>query len=99
MHGADLSAIPQLVWGIDAKIVAAAIVIMAYVILFTEKLNRAVELQRDGADMERIRKETGWYTGADAMMRCLPMITEGCCGHWKNATHIDKPRKERLPGI
>ena len=42
MHGADLSAIPQLVWGIDAKIVAAAIVIMAYVILFTEKLNRAV---------------------------------------------------------
>lgn len=34
-----------------------------------EKLNRAVELQRDGADMERIRKETGWYTGADGKWR------------------------------
>lgn len=42
MHGADLSSVPQLVWGLDAKIVAAAIVIMAYAILFTEKLNRAV---------------------------------------------------------
>ena len=42
MHGADLSAVPSLVWGMDAKIVAASIVIMAYVILFTEKLNRAV---------------------------------------------------------
>ncbi len=42
MHGADLFSVPQMVWGIDAKIVAAAIVIMAYVILFTEKLNRAV---------------------------------------------------------
>ena len=42
MHGADLSEVPQLVWGLDAKIVASAIVIMAYAILFTEKLNRAV---------------------------------------------------------
>ena len=29
MHGADLSAVPSLVWGMDAKIVAASIVIMA----------------------------------------------------------------------
>lgn len=31
-----------MVWGLDAKIVATAIVILAYVILFTEKINRAV---------------------------------------------------------
>ncbi len=31
-----------MVFGLDAKIVAAAIVIIAYVILFTEKINRAV---------------------------------------------------------
>ena len=42
MHGADLASVPQIVWGMDAKIVAAAIVIMAYAILFTEKINRAV---------------------------------------------------------
>ena len=42
MHGADLMSVPQLVWGLDAKVVAVAIVILAYVILFTEKLNRAV---------------------------------------------------------
>ena len=42
MHGAEIMGIPQLVWGMDAKIVAAAIVIVAYAILFTEKLNRAV---------------------------------------------------------
>lgn len=42
MHGAELANIPQMVWGMDAKIVAAAIVIVAYTILFTEKLNRAV---------------------------------------------------------
>ncbi len=38
----ELTSVPQLVWGIDAKIVATAIMIFAYVILFTEKLNRAV---------------------------------------------------------
>lgn len=42
MHGAELANVPQMVWGMDAKIVAAAIVIVAYTILFTEKLNRAV---------------------------------------------------------
>lgn len=42
MHGAELLDVPQLVWGMDAKVVAAAIVIIAYTILFTEKLNRAV---------------------------------------------------------
>lgn len=42
MHGADLMSVPAIVWGIDAKLIAAAIVIIAYVILFTEKLNRAV---------------------------------------------------------
>ncbi len=42
MHGAGLANVPQMVWGMDAKIVAAAIVIVAYTILFTEKLNRAV---------------------------------------------------------
>ena len=38
----DVSAIPNLVFGLDAKVVAVAIVIIAYVILFTEKVNRAI---------------------------------------------------------
>ena len=42
MHGAELASVPQMVWGMDAKMVAAAIMIIAYVILFTEKMNRAV---------------------------------------------------------
>ena len=42
MDGTMLGSVPQMVWGIDAKIVAASIVIIAYAILFTEKLNRAV---------------------------------------------------------
>lgn len=42
MHGSELINIPTLVWGMDAKVVAAAIVIISYVILFSEKINRAV---------------------------------------------------------
>lgn len=42
MHVAEIINTPDLVWGLDAKIIAAAIVIVAYVILFTEKINRAV---------------------------------------------------------
>ena len=42
MHAAELLNTPQIVWGLDAKIVATSIMIMAYAILFTEKLNRAV---------------------------------------------------------
>ena len=42
MHGTDLATTVQMVWGIDAKIIATAIVIIAYVVLFTEKVNRAV---------------------------------------------------------
>lgn len=42
MHVADLIAVPQIIWGLDAKILASAIVIISYVILFTEKINRAV---------------------------------------------------------
>ena len=38
----DVSAIPNLVWGLDAKVVAIAIVVISYVILFTEKVNRAI---------------------------------------------------------
>ena len=38
----DVSAIPNLVFGLDAKVVAVAIVIISYVILFTEKVNRAI---------------------------------------------------------
>lgn len=38
----DLTAIPQLVFGVDAKIIATAIVIISYVVLFTEKVNRAI---------------------------------------------------------
>ncbi len=38
----DVSAVPELVWGLDAKVVAIAIVVISYVILFTEKVNRAI---------------------------------------------------------
>ncbi len=38
----DLTAIPQMVFGVDAKIIATAIVIISYVVLFTEKVNRAI---------------------------------------------------------
>ena len=42
MHAADLAAVPELIWGMDAKILATAIVIISYVVLFTEKVNRAI---------------------------------------------------------
>ena len=43
MHTADVAtAIPSLIWGMDAKILATAIVIISYVVLFTEKVNRAI---------------------------------------------------------
>ena len=42
MHTADLVAVPELIWGMDAKILATAIVIISYVVLFTEKVNRAI---------------------------------------------------------
>ena len=38
----DVSAVPNLVWGLDAKVVAIVIVVISYVILFTEKVNRAI---------------------------------------------------------
>lgn len=51
MHSMELLNAPDLVWGIDAKIIAAAIMIIAYVILFTEKLNRAVVALLGGSIM------------------------------------------------
>ena len=42
MHATDITAIPQLIWGMDAKVLATVIVIIAYVILFTERVNRAI---------------------------------------------------------
>ena len=42
MHATDLAAVPEFIWGIDAKILATAIVIISYVVLFTEKVNRAI---------------------------------------------------------
>ena len=43
MHTADMAAaIPSIIWGMDAKLLATAIVIISYVILFTEKVNRAI---------------------------------------------------------
>ncbi len=38
----DITSVPQIIWGIDAKILATAIVIISYVVLFTEKVNRAI---------------------------------------------------------
>ena len=42
MHAADLSAVPEIILGMDSKILATAIVIIAYLVLFTEKVNRAI---------------------------------------------------------
>ena len=42
MHATDLSSVPQIIMGIDAKLVATIIVVISYLILFTEKINRAV---------------------------------------------------------
>ena len=42
MHAADLSAVPEMILGMDSKILATALVIIAYVVLFTEKVNRAI---------------------------------------------------------
>lgn len=43
MHSANIVTMaPFMVWGIDAQIVATAVMIISYVVLFTEKLNRAV---------------------------------------------------------
>ncbi len=41
MHAAEIAQ-SALIWGFDPKIVATAIVVICYIILFTEKLNRAV---------------------------------------------------------
>ena len=42
MHGTNVVTMaPSMIWGIDAQIVATAVMIISYV-LFTEKLNRAV---------------------------------------------------------
>ncbi len=43
MHGTNVVTMaPSMIWGIDAQIVATAVMIISYVVLFTEKLNRAV---------------------------------------------------------
>ena len=42
MHAADLSAVPEIILGMDSKILATAIVIISYMVLFTEKVNRAI---------------------------------------------------------
>ena len=42
MQVTDLAQAAPSVWGMDPKIVATAIVVVCYAILFTEKLNRAV---------------------------------------------------------
>lgn len=38
----DITSVPQLIWGLDAKVMATVIVIISYVVLFTEKVNRAI---------------------------------------------------------
>ncbi len=42
MQVTDLVETTNLIWGFDPKIVATSIVVFCYIILFTEKLNRAV---------------------------------------------------------
>ena len=42
MHGGSIMETAQVIWGMDAKILATAIMMLSYVALFTETLNRAV---------------------------------------------------------
>lgn len=42
MHGGNIMETVQVIWGMDAKILASVIMILTYVALFTETLNRAV---------------------------------------------------------
>lgn len=42
MHAAELSHAANIIFGMDAKILSTAILVVSYIILFTEKLNRAV---------------------------------------------------------
>lgn len=42
MHGGNIMETAQILWGIDAKVLASAIMLLSYVALFTETLNRAV---------------------------------------------------------
>lgn len=40
MHGGSIMETAQVIWGMDAKILATAIMMLSYVALFTETLNR-----------------------------------------------------------
>lgn len=42
MHAAELSHAANIIFGMDPKILSTAILVVSYIILFTEKLNRAV---------------------------------------------------------
>ncbi len=42
MHGENIMETAQIIWGMDAKILATVIMILTYIALFTETLNRAV---------------------------------------------------------
>ncbi|MBQ7285721.1 MAG: ArsB/NhaD family transporter [Alphaproteobacteria bacterium] len=42
MHGVNIMETVQIIWGMDAKILASVIMILTYIALFTETLNRAV---------------------------------------------------------
>ena len=42
MQVADLAQTANLIFGFDPKVIATAVVVICYIILFTEKLNRAV---------------------------------------------------------
>ena len=42
MHAGNIMETAQFIWGMDAKILASVIMILAYIALFTETLNRAV---------------------------------------------------------
>ena len=42
MQAENLAQAANLIWGFDPKVIATAIVVVCYIILFTEKLNRAV---------------------------------------------------------
>lgn len=58
-----------------------------------DALNRAVEMQRDGAEMEDIRKETGWFTGADGKWR-FEIDDSGMEYNRRGDNHLN----ERYPG-
>ena len=65
MQAENLAQAANLIWGFDPKVIATAIVVVCYIILFTEKLNRAASINVSFADM--LQKKYNIYMIKDAI--------------------------------